>query len=175
MIKKITHKRYIRIALRVMGIFAAVIVLLITIVAVYMQTNKERIIEKIRTQLSEAIKGEVTIKDMNVSLLSSFPYAGINIYEVSILDSQYHQPLLKAKYVSCRVNFLQLVNPHPEIAKLVIANGRFHFFTDTTRYTNAYLLLKKNGAKKTGTPGVIIHRVELDNINVLIEDAMKHK
>jgi len=175
MVIHLLHNKYVKAILKLIGIIIALIILVLIIVGVYIQLNKERIIEKIRTQLSEAIKGEVTIKDMNVSLLSSFPYAGINIYEVSILDSQYHQPLLKAKYVSCRVNFLQLVNPHPEIAKLVIANGRFHFFTDTARYTNAYLLLKKNGAKKTGTPGVIIHRVELDNINVLIEDAMKHK
>ncbi len=175
MIKKFTHKRYIRIALRVTGIILGLIVLLLTIVSVYIQTHKERIIEKIRTQLSQAIKGNVTIKDMDISLFSSFPYTGINIYEVSLLDSQYHKPLLTANYASCRINLLQLVNPHPEIAKLVIADGSFHFFTDTARYTNAYLLLKRDTAEKSNNAGIIIHGIELDNINVLIEDATKHK
>src|SRR4051812_6469597 len=123
MIKHLSHNRYIKIALKITGIFIALIFLLFIIVAVYIESNNARIIEKIRTQLSQAIKGDVTIKDIDVSLLSSFPYAGINIYNVSILDSQYHKPLLKANYVSCRINFLQIINPHPKISKLVIANG----------------------------------------------------
>jgi len=175
MIKRLAHNRYVKIALKIIGIVIAIVFLLLTIVAIYIESNKAHIIEKIRTQLSQAIKGDVIIKDMDVSLLSSFPYAGINVYNVSILDSQYHKPLLAANYVSCRINFLQIINPHPKISKLVIANGNFHFFTDTTRYTNAYLLLKKDTVKRSDNTPVIIKGVELYDVNVLIEDAMKHK
>src|SRR5436190_12361487 len=144
MINRLIHNKYVKISLKVTGIIIVIFILLLTVVAVYIESNKQHIIEKIRTQLSQAIRGEVTIKDIDVSFLSSFPYAGINVYNVSILDSQYHKPLLTARYVSCRINFLQIINPHPKISKLVIANGEFHFFTDTTRYSNAYLLLKKD-------------------------------
>jgi hypothetical protein len=175
MINQIRHNRYVRISFKIAGIVIGIIVLLFTIVAIYIESNKQHIIEEIRRQISQAIKGDVIIKDIDVSLLSSFPYAGINVYNVSILDSQYHKPLLTARYVSCRINFLQIVNPHPKISKLVIANGNFHFFTDTTRYTNAYLLLKKDTLKKSDNSALIIKGVELYNVNVLIEDAMKHK
>jgi hypothetical protein len=175
MIKHLAHNRYVKIALKITGIIIAIIFLLLTAVAIYIESNKADIIEKIKTQLSQAIKGDVIIKDMDISFIRSFPYAGINVYNVSILDSQYHKPLLAAKYVSCRINFLQIINPHPKISKLVIADGGFHFFTDTTLYTNAYLLLKKDTAKKSDNPPLIIKGVELHNVNVLIEDAMKHK
>src|SRR6476646_11100474 len=175
MIKQLAHNRYVKIALKITGIIIAIIFLLLTTVAIYIESNKQHIIEKIRTQLSQAIKGDVTIKDIDVSLLSSFPYAGINVYNVSILDSQYHKPLLTANYVSCRINFLQIFNPRPKISKLVITNGDFHFFTDTTRYTNAYLLLKKDTVTRSDNSAVIIKGVELYNVNVLIEDALKHK
>src|SRR6476619_1092748 len=175
MIKQIWHNKYARISLKIVGILTAIIFLLLALVAIYIESNKQHIIEKIRTQLSQAIKGDVTIKNIDVSFLSSFPYAGINVYNVSILDSQFHKPLLTARYVSCRINFLQIVNPHPKISKLLIANVGFHFFTDTTRYTNAYLLLKKDTAKRDDNQAVIIKAVELYNVNVLIEDATKHK
>jgi hypothetical protein len=81
-------------------------------------------------------------------LLATFPYAGINVYGASVLDSQYHKPLLKADYASVRINAFQLLRPHPEVSKIVIENGAFHFFTDTSGYTNAYLLLKKNQPAK---------------------------
>src|ERR1051326_524144 len=144
MIKRLLENKYVRISLRVLGIFVALVIVLLIVVDIYIHNNKQEITQKIKTLLSQSLNGEITIKDVDASVLASFPYAGINVYGVSVLDSQYHKPMLKANYVSCRINFLQLLSPHPEIAKLVIEDGAFHFFTDTTGYSNAYLLIKKN-------------------------------
>src|SRR5205823_3293237 len=84
MINRLIHNKYVKISLKVTGIILVIIVLLLTAVTIYIESNKQHIIEKIRTQLSQAIKGDVTIKDIDVSILSSFPYAGINLYNVSI-------------------------------------------------------------------------------------------
>jgi hypothetical protein len=143
MIKHLLQNRYIKITLKFLGVIVALIIVALIVVDIYIHSHKDEITQKIKTLLSKSINGEITINDVDVSLLTSFPYAGVNVYKVNILDSQYHKPMLQANYVSCRISFFQLLNPHPEIAKLVIEHGRFHFFTDTTGYTNAYLLLKK--------------------------------
>src|SRR3954464_14719737 len=172
---KFVQNKYVKKAIKVIGFLAILVVVLMIVVDVYIHTHKEEITQKIKSLLSQSMNGEVGIKDVDVSLLATFPYAGINVYGASVLDSQYHKPLLKAAYASVRISFYQLLNPHPEIAKIVIRNGSFHFFTDTSGYTNAYLLLKKNQEEKKQAPNLIIHKVELDDVSALIEDAKKQK
>jgi len=172
---KFLHSKYVKTALKILGIFVILIIVLLIVVDIYIHSHKAEITQKIKTLLSQSINGEVTIKDVDVSLLATFPYAGINVYGASVLDSQYHKPMLKADYASVRINAFQLLRPHPEISKIVIENGAFHFFTDTSGYTNAYLLLKKNQPEKKNAPNLIIHRIELNNVSALIEDAKKKK
>ena len=175
MIKHLSHNRYLKIALRAIAVIVMLIFVVLVVVDIYIHSHKEQITQKIKTLIGNSVQGEITIKDVDVSLLASFPYAGINVYQVNVLDSQYHRPLLRAGYASCRISFLQLLSPHPEIAKLVIQDGSFHFFTDTSGYTNSYLLLKKNPELKKKSTPVIIHKVELEDVNALIEDAIKNK
>lgn len=172
---KFFQNKYVKTALKVLGIFVIFIVVLLIVADIYIHSHKEEITQKVKTLLSQSVNGEVTIKEVDVSLLATFPYAGINVYGASVLDSQYHKPMLRADYASVRINIFQLINPHPEIAKIVIENGAFHFFTDTSGYTNSYLLLKKNQPQKKNAPGLVIHKVELNNVSALIEDATKKK
>src|SRR3954452_15867403 len=172
---KFRENKYVRRVIKIVGVLTILLVVLLIIVDVYIHTHKEQITQKIKSLLSQSMNGEVGIKDVDVSLLATFPYAGINVYGASVLDSQYHKPLLKAAYASVRINFFQLLTPHPEIAKIVIRDGNFHFFTDTSGYTNAYVLLKKDQAKKKQAPNLIIHKIELSNVSALIEDARKEK
>ncbi len=175
MIKQVKIHKHVKTGLKILGLLFVFIVVLLTAASVYIHFNKNQILQKITAQLGDAIKGEVIIKDMDVSLLSSFPYAGINLEKVSILDSQYKSELLKARIVSCRLSFFQLLAKQPEIAKLVLSDGSFHLFTDSNGYSNSYVLSKKNTAKSGNSSGINIHRIELTNINVLIEDAIKNK
>src|SRR3954470_10505950 len=162
---KFRENKYVRRVIKIVGVFTILLVVLLIIVDVYIHTHKEQITQKIKSLLSQSVNGEVDIKDVDVSLLATFPYAGINVYGASVLDSQYHKPMLKAAYASVRISFYQLLNSHPEIAKIVIRNGSFHFFTNTSGYTNAYLLLKKNQEEKKQAPNLIIHKVELDHVS----------
>jgi hypothetical protein len=172
---KFLQNKYVKTSLKVVGIFAILIAVVLIVVDIYIHSHKEEITQKIKTLLSQSINGEVTIKNVDVSLLATFPYAGINVYDASVLDSQYHKPMLKAGYASVHINFFQLLSAHPEISKIVIRKGSFHFFIDTTGYTNAYLLLKKNQPEKKTSTNLIIHKIEFEDVSALIEDATKEK
>src|SRR5947207_7075130 len=101
MIKHLIKNKYARTSLIVVGILVAFVMVLLIVADIYIHNNKEQISQKIKTLLSRSLNGEITIKDVDASVLASFPYAGINVYGVDVLDSQYHKPMLKAKYVSC--------------------------------------------------------------------------
>jgi hypothetical protein len=172
---KFLQNKFVKTALKIIGVFVALIVVLLIIADIYIHSHKEEITQKIRALLSESVNGEVTIKNVDVSLLATFPYAGINVYNASVVDSQYHKPMVKAEYASIRISLLQLLSTNPEVSKIVIENGAFHFFTDTTGYTNSYLLLKKNQPAKKKAPNLVVHKIELNNVSALIEDAKKKK
>src|SRR4051794_29163860 len=123
---KFLQNKFVKTALNIIGVFVALIVVLLIIADIYIHSHKEEITQKIRALLSESVNGEVTIKNVDVSLLATFPYAGINVYNASVVDSQYHKPMVKAEYASIRISLLQLLSTNPEVSKIVIENGAFH-------------------------------------------------
>ena len=166
-----------RISLKVAGLFFVLIIVLFVVAAAYIHFNKDSITEKIKTQIAKSINGSITINDVDISLLSTFPHAAINLQQVNILDTQYKKPLLQAGLMSCRINIFQLLQPNPDIAKLVISDSRLDVFTDSLGYSNASVFAKKDTAKSSNAKPSesIIRKVELQNVEVSIANAPANK
>ena len=175
MIKINTTNKYIKAALKITGLFVLLVVLLFFIAAAYIHFNKDSIAEKIKSQIDSAINGSITIADLDVSLLSTFPNAAVNLEQVAVLDTQYHKPLLQAAVISVRINIFQLLKSNPDIAKLVISNSKFDLFTDSNGYSNASIFAKKKTGKAGNASSTIVRKVVLQNFEVSIANDTRKK
>ncbi len=174
-IKELLKNKYVKIFLRVAGTLLVLIILALTTAGLYVHLNKEKIIAKAKELVANAIKGEAEIKDIDISVWSSFPHVAVKLSHVSLLDSHYHKPLLQAGEIAVSIGLFQLLHPR-EIARLKISDCSFHLFTDTSGYSNSYLLSKKDTAlSASSSSSLIINHVELENVNILIEHAVRQK
>ena len=123
MFRKTRSNKFIKRSLKVLGVFVVVIFVLFLVAAAYIHFNKDSIIATIKEKISNSINGSLAIQDVDVSILSTFPYASVNLYNVSLLDSQYHKPIIQAKEIAFRINVFQLFSSNPDIAKLEIGRA----------------------------------------------------
>ncbi len=172
--KKLLKNKFVKISLKILAGVIVLLIVLFTIAVIYVHFNKDKIIAELRTQVSNSIRGDVQINDIDISLLSNFPNIAVRLNGVTIVDSQYRKPLLQADEISVAIGIFQLLKNNKEVAKITVNNAAFHLFTYASGYTNAYLLLKKDTATKPSSP-VLIKKIDLENVNVLIEDAVKEK
>lgn len=170
------HKA-VRIAAWVLLIFLCLCLITLICVQGYISVHKKELLAKVHEQLNGRLRGKITIEDMDVNAWRHFPRIEVALKGVSLVDSVYHKPLLTAGNISTRIGIFDVTGGRTIIRLLKLTNGRFHLFTDTTGYSNKYLLgLKPRPVTDTGARKKLeIREVVLQNMDVLIEDAVKGK
>ncbi len=173
--------KYIKWTLGVIGGLYALLIILLLVLKIYVGNNKAKLIADATAKISEKIAGKIEIKNVGVSMFKNFPYLTISLEELKITDSLYqkHQhPLVQAEGIYLRVNPLKLMLLKVSLNKLRIEKGGFYIFTDTSGYSNAYLLKgdgKKKTAKKESEFNNILDNIAIHDFNVTINDQKNLK
>lgn len=148
----------------------------------YVSANKNSIIQKITTQLSQNIRGDVSISDASISFFKNFPSVTVELDNALIKDSifnQHHQPLFTAKQVFVRLSWGSLLSRKIVVDKVRLENAAINIFTDSLGYTNGYLLQGKNkdttNKNEAATTPLELRKLELNNVDVTLSDAIKKK
>lgn len=162
-------------AIVVISVFV-LLMLAYTTASLYVNSHKDRIISKIKEGIHASIHGNVAINNIDISLFSSFPFIGGVVSGLSITDSL-NIPTLSAREAGIRISIFQLLNKHPSVARVVVKDGKFHLFTDSSGYTNQYIFAgkKKGNAAKEESTTSKIKGIILQNVQVIFEDALKSK
>lgn len=175
MFRKTLTNKYVKLGFKSLGIFVLVIVSLFLIAGAYLHFNKNTIIADIKEKINNSISGSLTIRDVDVSIVTTFPNASVNLYEVSLVDSQYRKPILQAKEINLRINIFQLFSSNPDIAKIVMKDGSVAIFKDSFGYSNTSVFAKKETEKTSNTSISIVRKIELENVEVSITDVPLNK
>jgi hypothetical protein len=122
----------------------------------YVMTNKAALLEKARVALQDRLGGEVSIGKLELSLFRHFPNITARLSAVTLRDSawqQHHHDLLRVAdaYISCSL-LKSLLRRRILIGELDLEHGQVYFYTDSTGYSNTYLLHDRK-AGKGGKPG----------------------
>ena len=102
-----------KIALWFLGTIIGLFLLLSMTSYFYVSANKKSIIQKITTQLSQSIRGEVSITDADISFFKNFPSVTVELNNALIKDSlfnKHNQPLFVAKKVFVRLSWSSLLS-----------------------------------------------------------------
>ncbi len=172
--------KYLKYTLRTIAVIVACIIFAFISISLYVSSHKEKLIAEATEKISQNIAGKITIADMGVSLFKNFPYISISINGIKITDSlfaKHGHPLLQAEKVFVRINPWKLITLNISVNKLTIQNGGFYLYTDTSGYTNAYLLKGKTKEKKkeAGNLKNILDKIEIENVTVTIDDLKNNK
>jgi hypothetical protein len=150
-------RKRIRIALIVFGSLLGVFVILWVGLAWYIRQHKTELLHQISDILNDRLHGgQLIIKDMEPSLVRSFPDVSVSLEDVSVTDSlwaQHHHNLLEVSHIFVKVNTLALLHKKLDIKQVSLESGTIYLFTDSTGYTNTSVLKRKAQGDSTTAGG----------------------
>jgi len=159
--------------LRAFIILAAIFVLVWVFFFAYLAFNKNKIISKIKSQLNQQIKGNISIGDLKPDFLHAFPFLAIKISDVVIRDSlwkQHQHDFLNTQTIYVRLKPFSLFSQKPAAGKITIENGTVCFYTDSTGHSN----IVKADSAATGSKKEIPDLLFV-NTRFIMQDERKHK
>jgi hypothetical protein len=175
-LKKILHYTF-----KVLKILIISLVAIYLIAYIYVVINKKKIIAQVTEQISKKINGNVKIGDADISFFRSFPRISVLVNDVSITDTMFAQhkhPFLAAKEVFVNLNILKLIQKESPLTGLRVKDGSIYLYTDTSGYTNTYMLKSKKdpeGGPKRTSGDVNLKSIQLDDFRITLDDKKKEK
>jgi hypothetical protein len=165
-------KQKLRYILKGTGIIIGVLLIFWLVVLVYVSANKKEIIAKVTAELNDRMDATVIIGDLDPSFFQTFPFLSLRLSNISLRDSlwhKHHHDFLKAEKFFLRINPLSLFSASPKINKIIVEKGSIYLFTDTSSYTNAYIMNAKKKKTKRGMKppfnGIELKDVRLSFVN----------
>lgn len=152
-------------------------ILLLAGAGIYVNTQKERIRNRIDVELRDKLHGIAVIKDIDISVWKHFPLIAFRIHDFTLSDSVYNKPILRAKTMSTTFSLTGLLFSGKKIDDVIIEDASFHLFTDSAGYSNKYLLnfKKQHTSSATHSSGIEIGEIKIKNLDLLVEDEPKNK
>lgn len=172
-------KKYLRIGIRILGILLGTYIVLYTIAAIYIASNKKQVANQLISLINDQINGKLTSSDVDLSLFANLPGIGVALKDVSITDSlfpQHKHAFLKAKKIDARVSVYNLILKRQALTKISMSDAVVDIFTDSTGYTNQSIFNKdkKEGSKKTSSSNEL-EKISLKNVVLQVNDLRRRK
>jgi len=165
--------------LKVSAVIISGIILLIVAcwigLAIFIAYNKDFLRNKLVTLIEKQTKGKVTIREVSSSLLKTFPFMSLQISGISIRDSLYQvhrHSLFEAEQVYLRASPASLITK-TWIGKIIVRSGSLYLFTDSSGYSNNYLI--KSKSNKKGNSDASLPDIQLESFNIEVQNPLTRK
>ncbi|HEY2725932.1 MAG TPA: AsmA-like C-terminal region-containing protein, partial [Parafilimonas sp.] len=158
------------------AVFAFYILLLVCL-SIYISSSHDRLLAFLNAQIKQTILGELKINKADITVWQTFPKLGLTLENVTISDSFYHSPFLKADEIVVKAGLIDLMGKTVNISSVKIKNAVIHTFTDAKGYTNTYVLRSQPSQKqkRESKKPFVLENINLNNVSVLIEDVPSRK
>ena len=174
-------KKFLPVTLKVLGALLLLVIIFYAVAFFYVKANKTKIIKDITENVSKKLDGKLTIGDADVSIFKNFPRIAVVLKDVSLTDSMYNQhkhAFFAAKDAFVNLNIFKLIKKQDALSGLVLRNANIYFYTDTSGYSNTYLLKSKKdssgGPKKTDN-NISLQKIDLQNVRFILDDRKREK
>ncbi|MGI4751168.1 MAG: AsmA-like C-terminal region-containing protein [Janthinobacterium lividum] len=175
--------RWLKIVLKTFAVLAALLLIALVAVTLYISFNKKAILADVTKVLNKNLHGgKLTIGGMNPTFLKGFPNVSLSLKDVVLKDSlweKHHHTLLDAKDFNISVNTFALFRGVISINKVTINHAKIDLFTDSTGYANTAVFKKNNQSKKEKNKdenaATELRKFELNDVQFVLNNQKGHK
>jgi hypothetical protein len=174
-------KKQVTYFFKALKIFFAIVLALAITVVLYVSINKQKIIRQVTAEISDRLNGKVAIDNIELSFVRNFPHISVLLHNVSITDTLFnthHHTFFKGKEIFVSIDVLKLLNHEPPLKGIWLQTGELYLYTDSTGYTNTYLLqLKKDSAGNSQQSEAKneLKNLEFKDVRFIVDDQKKEK
>ncbi|MEJ7626805.1 MAG: AsmA-like C-terminal region-containing protein [Ferruginibacter sp.] len=164
----------------VLKILAVLIIVLIVGVFAYVSINKKTIISQVTREIETKLNGKLSVGKVELSFLRNFPSISVLLNNVTLTDtmfSQHKHTFFKGKEIFVSLAVSKLIKKEPPLKGLRIDDGEIYLYTDTSGYTNTYLMRgKKDSVKSVAkNSNIELKKIVLNNVRIIINDLKREK
>ncbi|MDB5231925.1 MAG: AsmA family protein [Chitinophagaceae bacterium] len=171
--------KYIKRIWKGFAIFLGIILLLYFALFIYVSVNKQSIIKQVSAKISSRLSGDVTIKNAQLSFFTHFPQIAVVLEGINIRDSafiKHGHTFFEAGKLSGSLGLMALIGKKDALNGIRIENATIYLFTDSTGYTNDYLLKgKKDSSKVSGSSKSNLKFITLKNTRLIVDNQQRAK
>ncbi|HCX99353.1 MAG TPA: hypothetical protein DG754_04355, partial [Bacteroidales bacterium] len=131
---------------------------------------EDRIVQYTINQLNQRLTVTLNVKEVKASLISSFPYAGVTLKHVEIVEGSLDTPkefetgLLSLEEIVVKISLIGIFSNNYNIEKLVLKDGWINLYFDNFGKGNFEIFDKSKGKESSWI--LDIDKLQLDNINI---------
>lgn len=172
--------KYLKYFLKGIAIFTAVLSVVYLCALLYVTTHKKLIIREVTEEMGKKLSGNVAIGNVELSFFSTFPKISVLLNEVLITDTlfaQHHHAFFTGDKVFAEISIVKLLRKESPVNGFKIQNAAFYLYTDSSGYTNQYLLKPKKAASQKVNPAEKneLQSIIFKNVRITIDDQRKGK
>lgn len=174
------HK-YLKYTIRSVAILIGIFLVLYIVAYIYVSVNKKAIIVQVTEQISEKLDGTVTIGNVDLSFVRTFPQISVLLTKVAIKDTMYSthkHAFFTADKLYARISVFQIIVKKDPLTGIRVDDGNLYIFTDTTGYSNNYLLAGKKqpaATRPTAAKKIILDDIRLNNFHITMDNRKVDK
>lgn len=163
--------------MRIAGTILCLFLLFWLSLAGYVRLHKTTLLERAKKELGDRLQGELQIGGLDIAFFRNFPSISARLANVSWRDSawQLHRhDLLSVAEIDLSCNLWKsLLARRIKLGTIILRRGQVYFYTDSTGYSNAYLLRPRKPAP--GDKTADLPDFALNDIHWVMEHRDKHK
>ncbi|MDO1445942.1 AsmA-like C-terminal region-containing protein [Rhodocytophaga aerolata] len=145
-------------------------------------TYKEEILAAVNKEFSDRMNGELRIKDLDYSILETFPNFSFTLVEPIITDTLYavhKQPMFRAEKVFMQFSLTKLLRNELDIQAILVNNGSVSLYKtkdgyDSWRIFKTDSAYQESASEKKASLDFMLNRVRLNNVAVSYVDSTLH-
>jgi hypothetical protein len=142
----------------------------------YLSLNKKGIAEKIKTELRKKTSATVSIGDIGVSFLHTFPFISLQLSKIVVRDSlwtTHKHDLLTAEKIYIQINPFRFLLGKSPLRKVAVEDGTFYLFTDSSGYSNINIFRKQE--KPNEKENEDYPDIAANNMEFIVEKQLHNK
>ena len=141
-----------------------------------MSLNKKLIEDKIKAELHKKTNATISLNDVNVSFLHTFPFISLQLSKVIVRDSLWNthkHDLLNAEKIYGVINPFNILFGKNPFRKIVVENGILYLFSDSTGYSNIHIFHNQTEPDKKSDEDY--PDLEGNNMELIVEKKLHDK
>ncbi len=175
--------RWIKNVLKTIAVLAGLLLIAFITATIYISFNKKAILADVTKVLNKNLHGgKLTVGGMDPTFLKGFPNISLSLKDVVLKDSlweKHHHTLLDAKDFNISVNTFALFSGTISINKVTINQANIYLFTDSTGYSNTFVLKKNTPQKelhdKNNNSVTQLRKFALNDVKFVLNNQKGHK
>ncbi|WP_316803969.1 AsmA family protein [Pedobacter nototheniae] len=173
--------RWLKISLKIIAVFAALIILIWVAGSFYINQNKKQVLNTILEQLNKNLNGKITAGSMEPTLLKGFPGVSVSLNQVVLRDSlwtKHKHDLLNAQDIDVSLNVFSLIAGDVKINRISINNAAIYVYTDSAGYSNTSIFKSKETDKKkpaSKSAPLEISKIDFNKVSLILDNQKRFK